>query len=107
MTVPRIVMDPSLASYFEPGMAEPMAEPKPAAVPSRFRRAVTVQEAEHRVVVALRASRKAAAELLSRAVPDPYKDGWSKDLVKRVEAAHELLDRAVADLERLEREAGT
>lgn len=102
MTSPRIVLDPSLARYFEPGLHEPMAPEKPAPVPSRFAPAQSVTEAEHRVCVCLKALRKAAAELVARAVPDPYRDGWSKDLVKRVEACTDLLDRAVADLERLE-----
>ena len=101
---PRIVMDPSLASYFEPGMAEPLSEPAPKPVVSRYTRPRTVPEAEHRVVVALRASRKAAAELLARPMPDNPRQDWSKPQVDRVEAAHDLLDRALADLELLEAE---
>ena len=104
MTRPRILLDPSLAGYFEPGLHEPMAERPTPRPTSPYRPPRTITEAEHRVVVALRQSRKAAGELLARPLPDNPRQDWSKELLGRVEGAHDLLDRAVADLERLEEE---
>ena len=104
MTRPRILLDPSLAGYFEPGLHEPLAEPAPKRVVSRYAPPRTVPDARRRVNLARGALQEAVEEWLALPLPDNPRQDWSKPQLDRVEAAHELLDRAVAELERLEAE---